>query len=181
MTIAELNNLDKDQLRAELTKCCGAAAWVDRMLGAFPAADLQALLVAAEKAWYSCEEKDWLEAFRHHPRIGDIHSLAEKYGDAGSAKGAVPPPGSGTEQWAASEQAGVNTASQEVLMELADGNRIYEEKFGYIFIVCATGMSAMEMLALLKGRLMNAPGAEINMAMMEQNKITKIRLEKLVS
>jgi len=182
MTITGLNQLNEEQLRTELAKCCGARAWVDKMLGYFPVADTQALVVAGEEAWYGCREKDWLEAFSHHPRIGDIDALAKKFGAGDAAPGvANPAPGAGTEEWAASEQSGVNTASQELLAELAEANRTYEEKFGYIFIVCATGMSAMDMLTLLKSRMMNAPGAEINIAMMEQNKITKLRLEKLVS
>jgi len=175
MTITELNHLNEEQLRTELAKCCGARAWVDKMLGYFPVADMQALVVAGEEAWYGCTEKDWLEAFSHHPRIGDMDVPAKRFGAGDAATGA------GTEEWAASEQSGVNTASQELLTELAEVNRTYEEKFGYIFIVCATGMSAMDMLTLLKSRMMNAPGAEINIAMMEQNKITKLRLEKLVS
>jgi 2-oxo-4-hydroxy-4-carboxy-5-ureidoimidazoline decarboxylase len=168
MTTPELNNLNEPVLRETLTKCCGASAWVEKMLRVFPVSDTTVLLAEAEKAWYACEKEDWLEAFCHHPRIGDLSSLEKKYGG-------------GAAQWAASEQSSVNDATQEVLAALAEGNRFYEEKFGYIFIVCATGMSAMEMLVLLKARLLNDPSGELFIAMMEQNKITRIRLEKLAS
>ena len=182
MTIAELNNLKEPVLRETLTKCCGASIWVEKMLRVFPVADITALLAEAEKAWYACEKEDWLEAFCHHPRIGDLSSLEKKYGAGASAAGTdTSASGIDAAQWAASEQSSVNDAAQDVLVALAEGNRSYEEKFGYIFIVCATGMSAMEMLVLLKARLLNDPSGELFIAMMEQNKITRIRLEKLVS
>jgi len=165
MTIAELNSLDEGQLREALGKCCGAAAWVEKMLAVFPVPTSAILLEAAERIWYSCGERDWREAFEHHPRIGDLDSLKKKFAATG--------------QWAAGEQSGVNAASQEVLKALAAGNEAYETRFGYIFIVCATGKSAAEMLSLLQARLDNTPEAEINIAMGEQNKITRIRLEKL--
>jgi 2-oxo-4-hydroxy-4-carboxy-5-ureidoimidazoline decarboxylase len=167
MTIAALNNLDEGQLREALGKCCGAAAWIGKMLAVFPVAREDVLLEEAERIWYSCEEQDWREAFEHHPRIGDLDSLKKKFAATG--------------QWAAGEQSGVNAASEEVLKALAAGNEAYEKRFGYIFIVCATGKSAGEMLDLLKARLGNTPEAEINIAMGEQNKITRIRLEKLLA
>lgn len=167
MTIIELNKLESAALRDVLGLCCGAAAWVEGMLEVFPVATKEALLQDAERVWYSCEEEDWREAFTHHPRIGDIESLKVKFRSTG--------------QWAAGEQSGVNAASEEVLKELAAGNEAYEKRFGYIFIVCATGKSAVEMLALLEARLGNAPETEIRIAMGEQNKITRIRLEKLLA
>jgi 2-oxo-4-hydroxy-4-carboxy-5-ureidoimidazoline decarboxylase len=106
-----------------------------------------------------------LEAFEHHPKIGDINSLKEKYPN--------------TKEWASDEQAGINVASEEVLHAVAKGNEDYEKKFGYIFIVCATGKSAGEMRQILESRLMNNPDEEIQIAAEEQNKITKLRLEKL--
>jgi 2-oxo-4-hydroxy-4-carboxy-5-ureidoimidazoline decarboxylase len=125
------------------------------------------LLQTAEEIWYSCKEDDWKEAFTHHPKIGDIDSLKEKF--------------TSTAQWASGEQSGVNVAAQDILEALVTGNNMYEKKFGYIFIVCATGKSAKEMLDLLLARLRNDPQKEIQIAMGEQNKITKLRLEKLLT
>ena len=167
MTIEELNRLTGPALREVLGLCCGAAAWLEGMLGLFPVATSAVLLREAERIWYSCEEKDWREAFTHHPKIGDLESLRVKWHSTG--------------QWAAGEQSGVKVASEDVLEKLAAGNEAYEKKFGYIFIVCATGKSAEEMLALLTARLSNTAGTEIGIAMGEQNKITRIRLEKLLA
>lgn len=164
MTIAEFDHLDIDIKRNFLYQCCGCNRWVEKVLTALPAEDLVDLMEIAEEEWYKCTEADWREAFTQHPKIGDMQSLKTKFSTA---------------HLAANEQVSVNQASEQVLQELADFNKIYEEKFGYIFIVFATGKSADEMLSLLKARLNNAPGEEINIAMEEQNKITKLRLEKI--
>ncbi|HNF45903.1 MAG TPA: 2-oxo-4-hydroxy-4-carboxy-5-ureidoimidazoline decarboxylase [Chitinophagaceae bacterium] len=151
---------------AELSKCCGARAWVQRMLPFIPADDLVELLEDAESQWWLCNEEDWKEAFTHHPKIGDLDSLKKKFAN--------------TAVWASGEQSGVNTATDVILNALAEGNRLYEEKFGYIFIVCASGKSAEEMLGMLNERLKNNPEDEIRIAADEQNKITLLRLEKLL-
>jgi 2-oxo-4-hydroxy-4-carboxy-5-ureidoimidazoline decarboxylase len=124
------------------------------------------LLEDAEEQWWQCSEADWKEAFAHHPKIGDIDSLKKKFAS--------------TAAWASGEQSGVNAAGDEIIKALAEGNRLYEEKFGYIFIVCATGKTAKEMLELLQERIKNDPGEEIKIAAEEQNKITKLRIEKLL-
>lgn len=167
MTLERLNGLNESKRKAVLRMCCGATAWVNKMAAAFPAEDKTALLDKAEKIWFSCSEKDWQEAFTHHPKIGDLDSLKEKFAN--------------TVRWAEGEQSGVKHTTQEILEQLAEGNRLYEEKFGYIFIVCATGKSAEEMLIILQSRLSNDPKEEIKIAMNEQNKITKLRLEKLLT
>jgi 2-oxo-4-hydroxy-4-carboxy-5-ureidoimidazoline decarboxylase len=167
MTLAELNQLSDAARQKVLAQCCGAAAWVAHMNALFPVGSYGQLLAAAEERWYRCGEADWREAFGHHPRIGDLDSLEQKF--------------AGTRGWAAGEQGGVNHSSREVLLQLARGNHAYEAKFGYIFIVCATGKSAEEMLAALQARLANLPEEEIKIAMAEQNMITRIRLEKLLS
>lgn len=136
----------------------------------FPADDLVELLEDAEEIWFELSTDDWKEAFSHHPKIGDVDSLKKKF----DAVDLV------TTGWASGEQSGVNTASPQLLEALAEGNRQYEEKFGYIFIVCATGKSAEEMLGILHQRLRNSPEEEIKIAADEQNNITKLRLEKLV-
>ncbi len=166
MTLHEFNILPKEQLIEALTRCCGSAAWVNKMLPFIPADDMVELLEDAEAQWYECSPDDWKEAFSHHPRIGDVESLTKKFAS--------------TAQWASGEQSGVNAASGKTIEELAEGNRLYEEKFGYIFIVCATGKSAEEMLSLLQARLPNVPTEEIEIAAEEQNKITKLRLQKLL-
>jgi 2-oxo-4-hydroxy-4-carboxy-5-ureidoimidazoline decarboxylase len=166
MTLHELNTLTVPQLKEELMKCCGSSAWVNKMLPFFPADDLVELLEDAEEQWYKCSEEDWKEAFAHHPKIGDVEALKKKFAS--------------TAKWAAGEQSGVNTASQQAIEALAKGNEEYEKKFGYIFIVCASGKSAGEMLETLQARLKNDPKDEIEIAGDEQNKITKLRLEKLV-
>lgn len=167
MTLHDLNILPKDQLKAELLKCCGSKTWVEKMLPFFPADDMTELLYDAEDQWYECTEADWLEAFTHHPKIGDMDSLKKKFAT--------------TAGWASGEQGAVAQASEETLKALAKGNEEYEKKFGFIFIVCATGKSADEMLALLNERLPNHKEEEIKIAMDEQNKITQIRLQKLLS
>jgi 2-oxo-4-hydroxy-4-carboxy-5-ureidoimidazoline decarboxylase len=165
MTIAEFDHLDAEQKKALLHQCCGSTNWINRILEALPAEDLVDLLEIAEEQWYACHEQDWREAFSHHPKIGDIDSLKEKF--------------AATAHWAEGEQASVQQATEKTLQELAAGNDAYEQRFGYIFIVCATGKSADEMLQLLNLRLYNNPEVEIQIAMEEQNKITKLRLEKL--
>ena len=121
---------------------------------------------AAATIWRDLSHEDWKEAFSHHPKIGDVKSLREKF--------------AATANWAEGEQAGVKEGEESVLHQLAEGNRLYESTFGYIFIVCATGKSADEMLAMLRGRLQNDPVNEIMIAGVEQEKITRLRLEKLL-
>lgn len=166
MTLHEFNILPRQQLIEELTKCCGSSAWVQRMLPFIPADDMVELVEDAEEQWWKCSHEDWKEAFAHHPKIGDVDSLKQKFAS--------------TAMWASGEQSGVNAASKQTIEALAEGNRKYEEKFGYIFIVCATGKTADEMLAMLNERLLNDPATEIEIAADEQNKITILRLEKLL-
>ncbi len=165
MTLHDFNILPRDQLKELLIKCCGSYAWVQKMLPFVPAEDLVELLEDAEEQWWLCSEADWKEAFLHHPRIGDTESLRKKFAS--------------TADWASAEQGGVNNASTATLKALEEANRQYEDKFGYIFIVCATGKSAEEMLGMLQSRLQNSAEEEIKIAADEQNKITKLRIEKL--
>lgn len=167
MNLTELNNLSTTQLKEELTKCCGSSGWVDKMINNRPFKDKEQLMQQALKNWFSLNENDWLEAFDHHPKIGDVTSLKKKFEN--------------TAQWAAGEQSSVNLASEKIIQQLAQYNTDYEKKFGFIFIVCATGKSAEEMLELLKARIKNDRGTEIKIAAEEQNKITLLRLEKLLA
>lgn len=167
MTLHELNTLPTEQLRQQLFNCCGSRNWVNKMLPFFPADDMVELLNDAEDIWYECSEEDWMEAFNHHPAIGDVASLTKKFAS--------------TAKWAAGEQASVAEADQPTITALAKGNADYQQKFGFIFIVCATGKSAAEMLNILNERLLNHKEQELNIAMEEQNKITQFRIQKLLA
>ena len=166
MTVAELNALDEARAAEELSRCCGASRWVRAMVSARPFRDLAAVYSAARAAWAVTGEKDWLEAFSRHPRIGGKDALRARFG--------------ATRAWSQGEQAAVAAADEEVLDALARGNADYESRFGFIFIVCATGKSAREMLDLLRSRLGNPRELELKVAAGEQEKITRLRLEKLL-
>jgi 2-oxo-4-hydroxy-4-carboxy-5-ureidoimidazoline decarboxylase len=168
MTLDELNNLPPAARAEELRKCCGSSAWVAGMNEVFPVSDEETLMDHANTIWNGLAEDDWKEAFTHHPKIGgNVAALREKFAS--------------TSVWAEGEQAGVRDTTEEVLQALSDGNVRYEQKFGYIFIVFATGKTAEQMLALLEARLFNQPEDELQIAAAEQNKITRIRLEKLLA
>ena len=163
---AKLNQLEHADAERALASCCAARAWVTGMLVHRPFASTEAVFAAADAVWAGLRREDYLEAFRGHPKIGEnIAALRERF-----AK---------TARWSSEEQAGVTGASDAVLEALRDLNLAYEERFGYIFIVCATGKSAEEMLALLKARLDHDPADELAVAAAEQAKITRLRLEKL--
>lgn len=151
--------------RAWLQSCCGSAAWVARMLAHRPYGSDENLHALARQEWFALTPDDWREAFAHHPKIGDRDELRARFPD--------------TAELASEEQRGVAGASAETLDALADLNRAYEAKFGYIFIVCATGKSADEMLALLRERLSHDPQEELLVAAGEQAKIMEIRLRRL--
>jgi 2-oxo-4-hydroxy-4-carboxy-5-ureidoimidazoline decarboxylase len=167
MTLDELNAASHEEAVATLLRCCGSRHWAERMAGERPFASARALYERADDMWRAMGRKDHLQAFAAHPRIGDREALRAKFAS--------------TAAWAEGEQAGAARASNAVLDALADGNRAYEQRFGHIFIVCATGKSAEEMLALLRARLGNEPDDERDIAAEEQRKITRIRLEKLLS
>lgn len=161
-----LNALHADQAERELLTCCGSREWARRMAAGRPFRDAEEVMDEADAVWWELGSADWLEAFRAHPRIGETKAEAGQ---------------TGREQaWSAGEQAGMDDAAAETQRALAEGNREYEARFGHIYIVCATGKSADEMLALLKARLANDPATEIRAAAEEQRKITRIRLEKLL-
>ena len=166
MTLQQLNHLPLTQLKTELGKCCGSSELVERMACIFPVPDEETLQMYAEKIWYECSEADWLEAFGHHPKIGDVQALKEKF--------------AATAHWAGEEQSAVKGSAEAVLRALKAGNEAYEARFGYTFIVCATGKTAEEMLGLLQARLSDSAADEMQIAMREQNKITQIRLQKLL-
>jgi 2-oxo-4-hydroxy-4-carboxy-5-ureidoimidazoline decarboxylase len=160
-----LDEADVDTARRLLTRCCGAARWVDGMLARRPFGGDDRLLAAARDVWFALDETAWREAFADHPKIGDRDALRERFPH--------------TAALSVQEQSGVAGANDEVLDALAAGNRLYEARFGYIFIVCASGKSADDMLALLQARLPNPPEVEIAIAAEEQARITAGRLAAL--
>jgi OHCU decarboxylase len=160
-----LNRLDDASLTAALTNCCAAPRWVHQIAAEKPFSSDEELLAKAAEVWNRMCREDWLEAFAAHPRIGNIDALHSKFSD--------------TRDWATDEQAGVASAAADVLQRLLALNRTYEDKFGCIFIVCATGKTADEMLAILESRLANDEQTELRVAAAEQLKITLLRLRKL--
>ena len=153
-----LNTMPREKAEAELRGCCGSTRWVEEMLSRRPFRQPADLGNASDEIWWRLDREDWLEAFRAHPRIG--------------VKAA--------HQWSKEEQAGIERADVKQLAELADANRVYESHFGYIFIVCASGKTTDEMLAILRERLQNDPGHEVRVAAEEQRRITRLRLDKLL-
>ncbi len=166
LTLQQFNCLSKEEAIEALTYCCGASHWASKIERLRPFKSIKSLVENSARIWSELSEKDWKEAFTHHPKIGDLESLKKTFAS--------------TRDWAQQEQQASQGASISVLQALALGNQTYENRFGYIFIVCATGKSANEMLSLLEGRLKNDPKLEITLAAKEQEKITKIRLEKLI-
>ncbi|MDI3285355.1 2-oxo-4-hydroxy-4-carboxy-5-ureidoimidazoline decarboxylase [Polyangium sp. 15x6] len=159
-----LNDLEGDEARAALTRCCGSARWVDRMLHERPFQSRAHLFEAASRHWNALDVADWDEAFSHHPRIGEPSAASRS-----------------TAAWAANEQAGAARSADDVRAAIAEGNRAYEAKFGRIYLVCATGKTGEELLAILRARLDNDAETELRVAVGEQEKITRLRLEKLLS
>lgn len=169
MSISDtLNALDEATCRATLSRCCGAQRWVEGMLAVRPFEDDAGVFAAAEAVWGQMGREDILEAFTHHPKIGaSLEQLRKKFAT--------------TEDLSSTEQSGVQGADEETLQALASDNEAYYQKFGYIFIVCATGKSARQMLDILRSRLPNDPDVELPIAAGEQAKITALRLEKCAS
>ena len=164
--LRHLNSLPPSEAESEFGKCCGSTTWARRMTSERPFENPDHLITCADRVWWSLEPSDWLEAFASHPKIGERSAARKVAAEA--------------EHWAAQEQSGVRNAAEETTRLLAELNQEYEEKFGYIFIVCATGKSSEEMLAILQDRLSNDPETEIRIAAREQSRITKLRLGKLL-
>lgn len=161
------NGLSPAEAAREILPCCGSTNWAARMASRRPIIDETSLLAAADAAWRSLGESDWLEAFRSHPRIGETH--AEKDSAAQSSA------------WSVQEQHKAATADEAVKMALKWGNREYEQKFGRIFIICATGKSGSEILEVLRRRLHNDDATELQQAAEEQRQIMHMRLKKWIA
>ena len=158
--VALLNAMPDDRAEAELKRCCASSAWLRQMMASRPFANWNDLVEKADSIWWSLDALAWQEAFAAHPRIG------ERKPDA---------------RWASDEQSAVAGAPSAVTIALSEANRAYEQRFGYIYIVCATGRTGEELLAIAEERLKNAPNDELRIAAEEQRKITRLRLLKLVS
>ena len=159
MNLDELNSLAAAAAIGEFLRCCGSGRWATAMTAARPFQTFDDVLSTADAIWTALDQPDWLEAFEAHPKIGET----------------------GTAGWSTREQAGVAAATTDVRDRLAAANRKYEARFGYIFIVCATGKSAYEVLDLLHDRLHNDTDTELRAAADEQRKITRLRLAKLLA
>ena len=164
--LERLNALEPGEAKEALLRCCGSKRWAEAMATRRPFSDSAALHRAAEEVGDALAREGWLEAFAAHPRIGDLSRLRERFGGSG--------------EWSRREQAGIASASEETLEAIAQANRLYEERFGHIFLVCATGKSAAEILSNLRDRLRNDPATEIRVAAREQRAITRLRLERLL-
>ena len=165
--LARWNQLSDDEAAREILDCCGATAWARELAARRPFLNESSLVTASDAIWNRLETQDWLEAFAKHPRIGE-----RKAPQTASAQSA---------NWSAQEQQNVDSAAAQIQVALADANREYERRFGRVFIVCATGKAAAEMLDILGRRLQNDNASELREAAEEQRKITNIRLKKWLS
>ena len=167
MTVAEFDALPEADARERLTACCAAAPWVTAMLAARPWRDRDEMLAAASRAWAALSHAELGAAIAHHPRLGESCAAATL-----TAR---------ERQWSQHEQAGAGAAGDDARAALAEGNAEYERRFGYTFILFASGRSAEDMLAALRARLENEPGTERVITAEELRKITLSRLEKLLA
>ena len=165
LTLAQFNNLSQEVAIAQLLICCTSSVWANKLANARPFADFDALLASSDAIWHDVQTNE-ANLLDGHPQIGNVASLKEKYRN--------------TQSSAAHEQSGANDATDDVLEALAKANQDYLDKFGFIFIVFATGKSAQQMLDLLLARLPNDRATELANAAAEQNKITRLRLSKLL-
>lgn len=162
MNLADFNQLDPAEAAAELVACLGCNAWAEDVLAGGTYTSFDAIVQAGADRWQTASEAEILEAFSAHPQIGDLEALRNKYANTASA-----------------EQGQITEADESVLIELQTNNQTYLDKFGFIFIVCATGKSAAEMLELLNHRLPNDRPTELRNGANEQWQITLLRLNKL--
>jgi 2-oxo-4-hydroxy-4-carboxy-5-ureidoimidazoline decarboxylase len=165
--LARWNELPQEEAAREILPCCGSEAWAAGMASKRPIHDELSLMETSDAVWQALGESDWLEAFRSHPRIGEycteVNSVAQ------------------SSAWSEQEQQKAASADEAMKLALKWGNREYEQKFGRIFIVCATGKTAGEILEILRRRLHNDEATELQQAAEEQRKIMHIRLKKWIA
>ena len=158
------NHLPADEAAHEILPCCGSTAWAQRMVTRRPLADAMSLLAASDETWRSLEDAEWDEAFRSHPRIGETR--------------AAQPAHARSVAWSALEQQKAALADDDVKSALAEGNKEYERRFNRIFIVCASGKTAPEILEILRRRLQNDPEVELREAVEQQRQIMHLRIKR---
>ena len=161
------NRLSAEDAAKEILPCCGSWAWARGMAAGRPFADVTTLLAACDETWSNLTAEDWMEAFRSHPRIGESR--------------AAQPALARSVTWSTQEQQKVAVAGDAVKIALAEANQEYEQRFRHIFIVCATGKSAPEILQILRRRMRNDGPTELREAAEQQRQITRIRLKKWLS
>lgn len=166
LTLEQLNALPAPEAAERLRSCCGSRRWVESMVRRRPFENLEGLLAAADDAWRAAKPADWDEAFAHHPRIGERQAAA--------------PVSAAARAWSAGEQRAAAGADRATRAALAEANQAYERRFGRIYLVCAAGRSAEELLADIETRMGNDPERERAIAAEEQRKITRLRLRALV-
>ena len=162
-TLEAWNKADEAAAFDAMIACCGAKRWAAAMVSLRPIGSVAELSEAADRVWSTMKEADWMEAFACHPRIG-VRKAA-----SATARSIA---------WSQQEQSSTTSAAEKVLADLAEENKRYEERYGFTYIVCATGKSAEEMLAILKRRLAKDRAAELLEAAEQQRQITQIRLGK---
>jgi 2-oxo-4-hydroxy-4-carboxy-5-ureidoimidazoline decarboxylase len=163
----KINGWDNAEATKKFFHCCSSQHWSELFAMKRPFQNFEEMCQQADQVWFSLGKADWLEAFGHHPRIGaNIDALRVKYQP--------------TKSWSSQEQSGITQASEETLKSLQQQNIDYEKKFGHVFLICATGKSADEMLQALKARINNSPEIELKNASVEQSKIAHLRLKKLL-
>jgi len=162
--LEQLNSLLEERCIQELFKCCASKKWANNLTSQRPYKNVENLMETASREWFALGESEWLDAFSHHPKIGDKATILKKENANSFGK---------------NEQASVLTASEQILNDLAQYNRLYADKFGFIFLIFAEGKSQEYMLSILKERISNTREQEIKNAAVEQDKIARRRLQKM--
>ena len=165
MTLDRLNTLPAPDAERELLSCCGSSVWARQVAASRPYRDIGALLATADRVWWRLTPDDWLEAFARHPRIGERAAVTASAAER---------------TWSEGEQSRAQHSAPSVLAQLASANAEYEDRFGHVFLICASGKSAEEILANARARLRNHPERELTIAAEEQRRITHLRLRKLL-
>jgi 2-oxo-4-hydroxy-4-carboxy-5-ureidoimidazoline decarboxylase len=162
--LARWNSLDPAIAAREALPCCGSQAWANALASGRPIANEAALVEASSRIWLTLPKDAWQEAFESHPRIGQKRALSHATEES--------------LRWSAQEQRTALSEDDAAKLALEDANRRYEQKFGRIFIVCATGKTSSEILAILEARMKNDAATELNEAAEQQRQITQLRLHR---
>jgi 2-oxo-4-hydroxy-4-carboxy-5-ureidoimidazoline decarboxylase len=165
--LARWNGLPREEAAREIFPCCGSGKWAAGMASKRPIQDELSLTETSDAVWQGLGESDWLEAFGTHPRIGESRAEVDSVAQSSA--------------WSEEEQQKAASADEAMKLALKWGNREYEQKFGRIFIVCATGKSAAEILEILRRRLHNDAATELRLAAEEQRQIMHLRLKKWIA